>query len=65
MAANENGIGVRNVNGRHVLTAYKIVDGEQVNIDLADDLATVNTIISMLEKSRRIFAEHAAKKKRN
>ena len=65
MAANENGIGVREVNGRPVLTAYKIVDGEQINIDLADDLATVNAIVFDARKSRRIFAGMRPKKKRN
>lgn len=63
MAVNEVGIGVRDVNGRPVLTAYKIVNDEQVNIDLALDLETLNKIIAMCEKSRRIFAEHAANAK--
>lgn len=65
MAASEVGIGVREVNGRPVLTAYKIVDGEQINVDLAIDLDTLNKIIAMCEKSRRIFSEYAANAQRN
>lgn len=57
MAKREHGIGVLDVNGKPVVTAFEIRAGKELRIHMTDSREGLELLISSLEMMRAYFPE--------